>query len=281
MKKLMVCLCVLFIVSYPFKFVSADETSTGVDDIRLSAYLSRVYEKIDFSSSAVLPYDVFAKAYRGYLNLREAGRLNTDKQVISICDFSRASTEKRLWIIDLSTGKVLFNTYVAHGQGSGEDCAEAFSNNNNSHQSSLGFYVTGATYDGEHGLSLKLDGMDHGYNDAAMDRGIVVHGADYVSEKFIAGNDRLGRSWGCPSVPDELKEPIINTIKDSTCLFIYYPESKYLASSFWLNRKVSHLPEGAMYDEITMPKKTTAKEYTIRYITNGKVDSVRSYPAAN
>ena len=138
--------------------------------------------------------------------------------------------------------KVLFNTWVAHGQGSGTEYATSFSNTNSSHQSSLGFYVTGTTYNGIHGTSLRLFGMDEGYNDAAFDRDIVVHGADYVSEKFIKEREYLGRSWGCPAVPSNLSLPIINTIKDGTCLFIYYPEKNYLLASNWLNKKMSVMP---------------------------------------
>ena len=137
-------------------------------------------------------------------------------------------------MIDLNEKKVLFNSLVAHGKGTGEEFATAFSNIESSHQSSLGFYVTETTYNGSNGYSLKLIGMDKGYNDAAMQRAIVMHGADYVSEDFIKAEKRLGRSWGCPAVPRALAEPIINTIKDKTLLFIYYPDQQYLSQSEWL-----------------------------------------------
>jgi len=258
MKKVIVCLCAYLIVAAgSYKSVKADEGTTLCDETLVEQHISGIYKQIDFSHCDRLAYDVFDKAYRGYLNLLNAGKLNSGKEIISVCDFSLPSTQNRLWIIDLHAKKVLFNTYVAHGQGSGEEYAESFSNNFNSHQSSLGFYVTGDTYDGEHGTSLRLAGMDEGYNDAAYDRGIVVHGADYVCRKFICENQKLGRSWGCPAVPASLSLPIINTIKDNTCLFIYYPDTRYLGTAYWLNKKVTNLPQGDVYAD--MPQQALSK----------------------
>ncbi|HTN17289.1 MAG TPA: murein L,D-transpeptidase catalytic domain family protein, partial [Chitinophagaceae bacterium] len=184
---------------------------------------------------------VFETAYRGYANLKAAGKLAADKQLISIADYSLSANTKRLWIIDLKTNKVLLNTYVAHGQGTGEEFATAFSDRENSHQSSLGFYVTGETYTGEHGLSLYLHGMDNGYNTNAYRRSVVLHGAAYVSEDFIRAHKRLGRSWGCPAVAEELAGDMINLVKDGTCLFVYYPNERYHATSYWLNKKSNSL----------------------------------------
>ena len=168
MKKVIVCACAYLIVALSFnKTVSADETSPLYNEAKLESYVADVYKQIDFSQSDRLSLEVFTKAYHGYLNLRDAGKLNADRQIISICDFSLSSAQNRLWIIDLATKKVLFNTYVAHGQGSGEEYATEFSNRENSHQSSLGFYVTGDVYNGEHGASLHLNGMDNGFNDNA------------------------------------------------------------------------------------------------------------------
>jgi len=278
MKKLMGCVCVCVLLA--FKPVSADETNNSNNEIRVEHFISTVYNEIDFSKCRSLSYDAFEKAYKGYLNLKNAGKLNSNKDILSICDFSLSSTENRLWIIDLSQRKVLFNTYVAHGQGSGDEYAEDFSNDFNSHQSSLGFYVTGDTYDGDHGTSLHLTGMDNGFNDAAYDRGIVVHGAEYVCDKFISANQKLGRSWGCPAVPAKLSLPIINTIKDGTCLFIYYPDKKYLKSAFWLNKKITDLPEDDIYAAVMPATKATQcqRATTIEYITNGKIDSVKVIP---
>jgi hypothetical protein len=212
-------------------------TSSDVDD-----YICDVYAQIDFHKGEKLSPEVFNKAMRGYLNLQAAGKLNSNKQILSIADFTKSSTQNRLWIIDLKAKKVVYNTYVAHGQGSGEDFATSFSNMDGTHASSLGFYVTSDTYIGQHGNSLRLDGMDNGFNDAALDRGIVMHAADYVSKSNIEGQGRLGRSWGCPAVAPELAQPIINTIKGGTCLFIYYPQPKYLKTAYWVNKKVESLP---------------------------------------
>lgn len=193
-----------------------------------------IYNSLSFESINKLDSDVFAKAFLGFSNLKKAGKIDNAAHILSICDFSLSSTRKRLWVINLDTKKVLFNSLVAHGKNTGEEFAQNFSNTESSYQSSLGFYITESTYTGENGFSLKLLGMDNGFNDNALQRAIVMHGADYVSEDFIKTQHRIGRSWGCPAVPRDLAEPIINTIKGKTCLFIYYPDSTYLSSSEWL-----------------------------------------------
>ncbi len=266
------------IVACSYKVVSADEGVSKVNEARLENYIADLYKQIDFGHFAPLSFQVFDKAYHGYLNLRSAGSLSKDKEILSICDFSLSSAESRLWIIDLIKKKVLFNTYVAHGQGSGEDMATSFSNTENSHKSSLGFYVTGDTYDGEHGTSLRLVGMDQGFNDAAFDRGIVVHGAPYVCDKYVCTKGRLGRSWGCPAVPAALSLPIINTIKDGTCLFIYYPDNKYMSNSYWLNKQATYLPENNVYADALPQEPAKPRVRRIEYIHNGVVDSVKIIP---
>lgn len=193
-----------------------------------------LYQSIAFDPEHELNYEVFSKALTGYENLKKAGLLTQDSHLLTICDFSMSSNTKRLWIIDLQDKKVLFNSLVAHGKNTGEEFATNFSNKESSLQSSLGFYITDATYQGDNGYSLKLLGMDKGFNDAAYRRAIVLHGADYVSDAFAAMHKRIGRSWGCPAVPRELTQSIINTIKGKNCLFIYYPDQNYLSSSEWL-----------------------------------------------
>lgn len=220
----------------------ASSTTTKAVSSDVDDYICAIYSQIDFSKGQKLNPEVFNKAMRGYLNLQGAGKLNNDKQILSVVDFTKSSTQNRLWIIDLKAKKVVYNTYVAHGQGSGEDFATNFSNQDGTHASSLGFYVTADTYIGQHGNSLRLNGMDNDFNDAALSRGIVVHAADYVSQSNIAGQGRLGRSWGCPAVAPELAQPIINIIKGGTCLFIYYPQPKYLKMAYWMNKKVENLP---------------------------------------
>lgn len=193
-----------------------------------------LYKSITFEEGHELNEEVFFKALTGFENLKKAGLLNQDAHLLTVCDFSMSSNTKRLWVIDTQEKKVLFNSLVAHGKNTGEEFATNFSNTNSSLQSSLGFYITDATYNGDNGYSLKLLGMDKGFNDAAYKRAIVMHGADYVSEDFAAVHKRIGRSWGCPAVPRDLTQPIINTIKGRNCLFIYYPDQNYLSKSEWL-----------------------------------------------
>jgi hypothetical protein len=142
-----------------------------------------------------------------------------------------ASNKKRLFILDLKNYKILFNTYVAHGKNSGTEFASNFSNKPESLQSSPGFFVTKETYNGAHGLSLRLEGEEQGINDNALSRGIVMHAAAYVNEALANGRGFIGRSWGCPAVPPELHQAIINKIKNGSCLFLYTPDKKYISSS--------------------------------------------------
>jgi len=129
------------------------------------------------------------------------------------------------------TKEVVLKSLVAHGRNSGDEFATKFSNSAESFQSSLGFYVTGEVYQGKHGFSLRLDGLEYGINDNARNRAVVIHGADYVSDKFAKSNGRLGRSLGCPAVPYAIHKEFINTIKDKSCLFIYHPSRTYVAKS--------------------------------------------------
>ena len=175
---------------------------------------------------AGLSFPVFEKAVTGFYNLKKSGQLS-NKSILTIADFDQSSTKKRLYIIDLAKKEVLLNTWVAHGQNSGSDETNSFSNKNNSFESSLGFYITGEVYRGVHGRSLKLDGMDLGFNDNARSRSIVVHGAAYVSEGTINALGRLGRSQGCPAVAPEVADRVINTIGDKTVLFINKSTSNY------------------------------------------------------
>ncbi|HWB64709.1 MAG TPA: murein L,D-transpeptidase catalytic domain family protein [Chitinophagales bacterium] len=173
--------------------------------------------------------NVYNTAYKGWLKLKRRGEISRD--ILSICDFTQSSSKERLYVIDMAAGKVLYHTLVAHGKNTGVEYAKYFSNQPQSLESSLGFYVTGNTYQGTHGLALVLEGKEHGFNDKAEERGIVMHGADYVSHSFISKYGTLGRSWGCPAVSTELHEQIINTIKGGSCLFIYYPDKQYLSAS--------------------------------------------------
>lgn len=197
-------------------------------------HITEIYDSAKLSAAS-LDFEVFKKALTGYYHLKGDYKVSSDKQVISIVDFTKPSSKKRLWIVDLENRKILFHTFVAHGRGSGGLNAEKFSNTNESHQSSLGFYVTDETYFGKHGLSLKLRGLDKGYNTNAYARAIVVHGADYVSQRFVNQNGYLGRSHGCPAVPVELTNDIIKTIKGKTAMFLYSGSAPVKYSSNFLD----------------------------------------------
>ncbi len=193
-------------------------------------------------STYISYYFEFSNTDRLYQNLNLVGHLDKSifelaldgkrklckyTTVLTIIDYSKPSTEKRLYVLDLWSEKIICHTYVAHGKNSGENYATVFSNKNESHKSSLGFYKTRRTYYGKHGYSLKLRGLEKGINDMAAQRAIVLHGAGYVNEKFIKTHGRLGRSHGCPAVPMEKHKEIIAKIKNGTCLFIYANDKSY------------------------------------------------------
>jgi hypothetical protein len=171
----------------------------------------------------------FTKAVTGYLKLKSQGKI--ENETLTIIDFSLSSKAKRLWVLDMTSYKVLFNTVVAHGRNTGGEFATKFSNKNNSNQSSLGFYVTDNTYYGKNGLSLFLNGQEKGINDNARKRYVVFHGAKYANPDFAKRNGRLGRSLGCPAVPTAFNTAIIKTIKNKSCMFIYHPNKKYQETS--------------------------------------------------
>lgn len=188
-----------------------------------------IYMAMDLESSG-LDQKAFEYAWRGYRNLLKKGVIHK-KAVLSICDFSQSSRNKRMYVIDVRHKRLLYRTYVAHGQNSGDEFATTFSNSTDSYMSSLGFYVTQRTYVGRNGLSLKLSGVDSGYNDMALKRKIVLHGASYVSEKYMEDYGTPGTSLGCPALPSAVSARIIRTVKDGSCLFIYHPTQQYLDNS--------------------------------------------------
>ena len=154
--------------------------------------------------------------------------------LLTVIDYSRPSTEKRLWVFDTRTGELLFHELVAHGKNTGDNLARSFSNRDGSLQTSLGTFVTSDTYHGGNGYSLRLKGLDRGYNDNAMTRHIVMHGAPYVSEDFARQQGRIGRSWGCPALSQAIAPKVIDTIKGGSVVFSYYPDSEWLGSSSYL-----------------------------------------------
>ena len=213
---------VLILVLFTSTSVIAHDPPMGAEPVSVESYridslAQSIYSELQ---SEELNYQVFLKAYEGYLTFRKNGQIEKTN-VITIIDFDKSSNEKRFFVVDIEEKQILVNSYVAHGQNTGGLDATRFSNKMNSHQSSLGFYLTDKTYHGKHGLSLRLDGLDKGINDNARKRNIVVHSADYVSEDFIAKYNRLGRSWGCPALPIEGYEEVIDQIKNKSLLFIH------------------------------------------------------------
>jgi L,D-transpeptidase catalytic domain len=211
----------------PADVVIRQKTSAVADEAKL------LYDNMKLKQTG-LSRKVFEYALKGYRHLLNTGKVQK-AGVLSICDFSQSSRRKRLYVIDILSKKVLVNTYVAHGRNSGGEFANKFSNRPESHQSSLGFYVTRQTYFGGHGLALKIDGVERGINDRANERNIVVHGSKYIGEKFLKNNPFNGRSFGCPAIPTVHTPKVINSIKDGSCLFIYHPTKHYLTRSRILN----------------------------------------------
>jgi hypothetical protein len=218
-------------------FSSKTHTAEGnvvkIREENRASSLYRVYDSLKLNMKG-LSEQAFNYAVKGYEYLKVHGKI-ANENIISIADFSRPSSEKRFFVIDVKNFKVLFNTYVAHGQGSGEKMATSFSNIPESYQSSPGFYRTEGTYTGKNGYSMRLEGLERGINDLAQERAIVMHGAPYVSKDFIDTKGYLGRSWGCPAVPEKLNRPIIDKIKNGSCLFIFSENKKYLNRSAILN----------------------------------------------
>ncbi|GGB11303.1 hypothetical protein GCM10011511_38630 [Puia dinghuensis] len=198
-----------------------------------AAEVTTLYQEFDLQEVG-LTKKAFEYALKGYHYLLDHHWLNKTN-IISICDLSQSSRNKRLYVLDLDQKKVLVNTYVAHGRNSGTEFANSFSNSPSSHKSSLGFYVTQGTYMGNNGLSLKIRGMERGFNDRAGSRNVVVHGSQYVGPDFLEMNRFCGRSYGCPAVPADESETIIDLIKEGSLLFIYHPSKKYLTRSKILN----------------------------------------------
>ena len=204
-----------------------------------NAVLYNIYENLQLDEKG-LSRKVFEYAVKGFNKIRNKGAIENDG-ILSIVDFSKPSSQKRLFIIDVKNSKLLFNTYVAHGMKSGKEFASVFSNALESNKSSLGFYKTADTYIGKHGYSMRLMGLEKGFNDNAYKRDIVIHAADYVTERMIHSKGWIGRSWGCPALPQVLNKPIIDKIKNGTCLFIYGTDKKYLLRSAMLRENAHDL----------------------------------------
>ena len=208
-------------------------TSFALNRINFDDSLQTIYNQIGLAEYD-LSYEIFRYAMTGYYAMKQEGKLN-DRNLLTIIDFTKSSNQRRFYTIDLDKNALKFFTYTSHGKNTGDVRAAQFSNRVNSNQSSLGFYITGETYIGSKGFSLKLDGQDGNYNDKMRERGVVIHSADYVSESWIKRYGRLGRSFGCPALSKDLFREVIDVIKNKTLVFAYYNDQQYLNSSSHLN----------------------------------------------
>jgi len=243
---LLFCLLFLFTCSsFIFDIPSSDTLNIKpVTTVKNSFILTKdgslskslLYDSLQLENIG-LTKEAFLFALNGFYRLQNEGKLQNDS-ILSIIDFSLPSNKKRLFVIDIKMGQLLFNTLVSHGKKSGGQTATSFSNKLNSYKSSLGFYITGNTYKGQHGCSLRLEGEEAGINDNALNRGIVMHCAAYVDERFISNQGFIGRSEGCPAIPKQIHKEIIEKIKNGSCLFIYSPDKYYVSHSKMIREEV-------------------------------------------
>ncbi|MDQ3071832.1 MAG: murein L,D-transpeptidase catalytic domain family protein [Bacteroidota bacterium] len=240
-KKITISIFIIAVFGFILKFalpgkLKPQPAETTNCDSLFEQHILNIYKEAGLDS-AKMNFDLFRKGMTGYYNLMARDQI--DKPILSLIDFSLPSTLERLWVVDVYERKLLFNSLVAHGQNTGELFAQQFSNNAESHMSSLGFYTTSSQYNGKHGLSLVLDGVEEGFNDNARSRAVVIHSADYVSENVINAVGRLGRSHGCPAIPQAICEDLICTICDRSALFVYFPDANYLANSKYLEKSTA------------------------------------------
>ena len=212
------------------KINSSDEIISDFEYEQL--ILTSIYTDCELKDK--LDFDVFKSAMEGFNKIDAP-----NKKLLSIIDYSKPSTEKRFFVIDVENRRLLYNTLVAHGKKSGYVEATKFSNKYGSHKSCLGFFRTGNPYYGKRGYSLELEGLEKGINDNARSRGIVIHGANYVSERIANGNGVIGRSWGCPAVSKKLSKEIINLLKGGSLLYIYADDELYKEKSVIANLNVN------------------------------------------
>lgn len=234
MKK--IALSVIFIFSAVFtNLISADASLENKFHKTIISIDAEYINNNPLNGNYNLPsIDILNYALSGYQRVVHEEGLPESKP-LTVIDFSLPSTQKRLWIIEMNSGKIIHHGFVSHGRNSGDLMAKKFSNTHSSYMSSLGFYLTGETYQGKHGYSLRLDGLESGFNDKARERAIVIHGAAYAEEEFIHQTGRLGRSLGCPALPQEETALVIDLIKEQSVLFIYGNDPSYLSMSNILN----------------------------------------------
>ena len=216
--------------------ISSGDTYTFFFDTSKLAKADVLFDSLHLGKLG-LGRTAYQYAILGYNVLKAKGKLSNDR-ILSIADMSLPSGKKRFFVIDVKNYKLLFVTYVAHGKNTGLDKSLYFSNEPESNKTSVGFYTTLATYSGKHGYSMRLQGQEIGFNSNALERDIVVHSADYVSESVVRSQGFVGRSLGCPALSQEIYKPIIDKIKNGTCLFVYGNDASYITNSKFLKRPV-------------------------------------------
>ena len=213
--------CTLFLGGKSSDSTLDSAERAAVSDVEAYASLYR-----SMQLEGVVNWKAFRQAVAGYYKID-----NRKREVLTLIDFSRPSTAKRLFVFDMRECKVLFSSVVSHGKNSGDNYATSFSNEYGSYKSSLGFYLTESTYQGKNGYSLILNGLEKVIHDRARERAIVMHGAAYADPSVVSRGGRLGRSFGCPAVPQKLSRPIIDAIKGGSVMYIYAETPEYLAHS--------------------------------------------------
>lgn len=227
MRKL--CLLILLFAIHPVSHSISEEKAVVSASGHIDPY--QLYTEMQLENT--INFVAFQQAMIGYNKIEEK-----KKDIITLIDFTKPSSEERFYVLNVKQRKLLFTSVVSHGRNSGNLYATSFSNQSGSNKSSLGFYITQHTYQGKNGYSLVLDGLEKGINDRAKERAIVIHGASYSNPSVITSSGRLGRSLGCPALPQAISHKVINTIKDGSLLYIYANNNNYFAqSSFFSNGK--------------------------------------------
>ena len=250
-----VLLCSIFLCAFTTKSSTKTDPNDGkhfpsllsnsATSAAANSLVDSLYANIHLAEAG-LSRDAFFKAYQGYQYLLSKNKLSKEN-LLTICDYTQSSSQKRLYVIDLAAGKLLFNTFVAHGHNSGSTMATSFSNINSSNKSSEGFLVTAETYVGHNGYSMRFDGVERNFNGNVRDRAVVMHGSDYVSAERAANGTMMGRSWGCPAVSRTDCNQIIDKIKGGSCFFINTSDPIYAHSSSILNARFD-------WPTLTMPE---------------------------
>jgi L,D-transpeptidase-like protein len=221
-------------VATPMGAVTAEAQAVGVAPRPAKAAINGFdWDHWDDEDIGTVDKKVFKMALSAARCAVKSG-ITSDPKTLTVIDYSKPSTATRFWVFDLRKRSLMFEELVAHGQGSGENYATTFSNEADTHRTSIGLFVTEDTYVGRNGYSLRLNGLDHGFNDHARERAIVMHGAPYVSAAFAKTQGRLGRSWGCPALSEAVARNVIDTVKGGSLVFSYYPDKNWLQSSKYL-----------------------------------------------